>query len=774
MYSKSGIVTDQSTAQVPVAKASVFVRANDGSLASLFDAEGNDLDNPLITDVFGAYSYHVESEGQYTHEYWFGARKRYVENTVIGSLIAAVNSSPENAGKFIAYDAKGNPTASTGTGADAGLRTALAADDGAALLGYSSGGAGAAIYSGRDKLREIAVSLEEFGATGDGAADDAPALRKAIAYLKTIGGGVIRLGAGKWYRLTSGDPRGLNLLSTTGVDAYYAIAEAASGVTIEGAGKDGGFRYNPNRLGARISSGIYEAGAIFTNFWVASPSAPATAVSSFTLRNFAVKHDAFTGTASASDGQVLYLSSGGGTVANGTIRVEDVTVSDYAGSQLFGVEKGDLFIGLRNHFYNGCRDANQHADDVSAFFIDGTMCRIEDNYGYNTKVFGTLIEAHCKYNYISGNVSDGFAVHVNAVSKVLNPDSFYDQAEFVVENNTGNRCITFANDYVYAGTGCRKALLAIKNNTIRLAAQQDGASAGDTVECIVRDVNDRGDAAADILATTELVVKGNQVSTTLTADLITEGTASLGLIANNQAVNITIADNDFGTARRGIVSLLSSKLASIRVARNSGMFGVRATDGANDTALGARTGVKVLLAPGVTDCDVSITENRFVSAYAGAQGQRGLQVSNQTGATLSSKVVIKRNTVSISAGMDVEFVVGSGSHFGDGTVYLDHDHSVDFSGATGPQALILCNITDFAAPAEGSIARYRTTTVRAVNDGGNPIFPSESWGSAAPTTGFYHRGSRVWFPAPASPDMGVVLPAGGSPGTWKAFGGVAA
>ena len=57
-----------------------------------------------------------------------------------------------------------------------------------------------------------------------------------------------------------------------------------------------------------------------------------------------------------------------------------------------------------------------------------------------------------------------------------------------------------------------------------------------------------------------------------------------------------------------------------------------------------------------------------------------------------------------------------------------------------------------------------------------PTGATWSFGTAAPTTGTYKLGSIVWRTDPAANgnNMGFVCTAGGSPGTWKAFGAVAA
>ena len=56
----------------------------------------------------------------------------------LGESAGALPGATSRASKFLAFDAQGNPLASSGTGADAGLRTDLADSAGAALIGYGA------------------------------------------------------------------------------------------------------------------------------------------------------------------------------------------------------------------------------------------------------------------------------------------------------------------------------------------------------------------------------------------------------------------------------------------------------------------------------------------------------------------------------------------------------------------------------------------------------------------------------------------------------------
>jgi parallel beta-helix repeat protein len=81
------------------------------------------------------------------------------------------------ANAFLAFDANGKPTIipSAGSGSPVGSTSA-------SLVSYDQGGTGAAIRSVQAKLRE-SVSVKDFGAVGDGVADDTAAIQAAFSSL---------------------------------------------------------------------------------------------------------------------------------------------------------------------------------------------------------------------------------------------------------------------------------------------------------------------------------------------------------------------------------------------------------------------------------------------------------------------------------------------------------------------------------------------------------------------------------------------------------------
>lgn len=84
------------------------------------------------------------------------------------------------------------------TGNLSGIYATFAASSGSSLIGYTQGGAGAINTTVQAKLRQT-VSVEDFGAVGDGTTDNYVALKAAADYITSVGGGTLYFPPGNYY-----------------------------------------------------------------------------------------------------------------------------------------------------------------------------------------------------------------------------------------------------------------------------------------------------------------------------------------------------------------------------------------------------------------------------------------------------------------------------------------------------------------------------------------------------------------------------------------------
>lgn len=123
----------------------------------------------------------------------------------------------------------------------ASARTNIGADL-AANVNFTPAGTGAAVRTVQAKLREASVSVDDYGAVGDGVADDQPAIVTAQNALFALGGGELLFTYGKKYRVAN-------------------PVQMLRGITYKGTGKSGIGQWN-DASGAQI---IPSGTAAFTN-----------------------------------------------------------------------------------------------------------------------------------------------------------------------------------------------------------------------------------------------------------------------------------------------------------------------------------------------------------------------------------------------------------------------------------------------------------------------------------------------------------------------------
>jgi hypothetical protein len=114
-----------------------------------------------------------------------GTTKRILRSQLAAGMVGDLPYTPSGG-----IAATTIPTAIAELDSEAAKSAALAATGGAALVGYTQGGSGSSARTAQEKMRE-SVSVKDFGAVGDGVADDTAAFNNAIAALPAIGGQIV-------------------------------------------------------------------------------------------------------------------------------------------------------------------------------------------------------------------------------------------------------------------------------------------------------------------------------------------------------------------------------------------------------------------------------------------------------------------------------------------------------------------------------------------------------------------------------------------------------
>jgi hypothetical protein len=131
----------------------------------------------------------------------------------------------------------------------------LEQQDGSELVGFLQSGTGATTRTTQAKLRDM-VSVRDFGAVGDGAANDSAAIQAAIDYLAGLGGGVLFFPRGR-YKCNVILKSNVTLTSLA-TGAYGYLPNSLRNVTLEQAGA--GFVVDTP------SSSVYAASVVGINF----------------------------------------------------------------------------------------------------------------------------------------------------------------------------------------------------------------------------------------------------------------------------------------------------------------------------------------------------------------------------------------------------------------------------------------------------------------------------------------------------------------------------
>lgn len=277
-----------------------------------------------------------------------------------GEGAATLPTVTQRKGNYLAFDAVGQPVASAGTGADAGLRTDLAASGGAALSGFLQAGTGTAARTTQAKLREVSLNLNDMtGADPTGVTESSAALTAALALSRTVD-----LGGGTWL---IGD-----------------VTLPATGAKIRGAGK--------GKSILKIKAGV-NYGLKSPNFGVRADGAAATFVTGLELADLTVDIDLMTN-ADASRG--IALEDGWDHTLRNVNVIDSLDEASsrwglYLGRSVYTTTTYDCVIGRVAHVAAGTSGAiNNFGTTITHHKL--SAWHVKGRYYADVNLFGAVIQ----------------------------------------------------------------------------------------------------------------------------------------------------------------------------------------------------------------------------------------------------------------------------------------------------------------------------------------------------------------------------------------------
>ena len=287
------------------------------------------------------------------------------------------------------------------------IYAALAASSGSSLIGFIQAGAGATARTAQSKMRDI-ISVKDFGAVGDGVADDTAAIVAAFAY------------AGS---LSISDPTfpGYGYVVKGGATVYFPEGEykvtstitVPQNVSMEGDGKYSTVirsSYNGQIIrnnGTATVTGTYDcAGMAFRNFSIIGDRTKTSQIGLSFLRLTSATIENVSVSKCGNVGVAMYQC--------GVNQVNNLECIYNVGDGLYIASGFDSWVGTPNGlpsnanvftFYRGLQN-----DGAGIRFANGT----------NGNIF---VGANCEYNYYSAGNNVGYNVHVATNSNT--PNCFY-------------------------------------------------------------------------------------------------------------------------------------------------------------------------------------------------------------------------------------------------------------------------------------------------------------------------------------------------------------
>lgn len=658
-----------------------------------------------------------------------------------GETATELPAASARANKFLAFDALGGTTAASGTGTDSSLRDDLGnvSGTGAQLVSWIQAGVSAVTRLVRDKLRD-SVSVEDFGATGDGSTDDRAAIQAAIDFVSgTLGGGDVRFATGATYRAvitTSVTDKGLVVK-----DGVRLVGDAT--ISLECTGSVYGVRLKNNAGVKRLtintavsatpgSQGIWHAPISIGPAY--GEGGTVGAVSSFEgLSGWSIEDVTLSNARTGGGG---YLIQGHGGINNG--RIDGVYAPDSATSSgivmldwafVGTISSGDIPTSRTNFDAGTAYTTHPHNIDIRN--IRGGNLSNSNSHGvrlagcYGIRVDGVDIAAtnYAGVYHHAGDVGFEFAPASVKPSRFI-PNVFRNVAIKDANNGWGVFADNYADNIAAAvsGSGYSPLLDPIQRKDL-----------------VLENITVASDAGASVQS-------GFRIQQILGVQLINPKAIgfSNGILIEEDASDVLIR-NPFvtGNRRAGIYTGHPSR-AGDRVTIEGGEI----FDNSKDAGAGNQASIFVESQPNVTIRGVAI-------GRAGVSEGAIWGVRSDSAATLLTVEDCHVETLK-SGGVGYSF--GSS---GDVGIVKSFKNNTVGAGVSNGWGGVTIQVTESRVDTDGVTRR----TMRAAR--------ASLASDTTPNAGTFVKGDIIFYNDPdAGGRVGTVCTTGGSPGTWKKFGTV--
>jgi hypothetical protein len=582
----------------PLSGVSVTVTSDDTGLpAALYSDNGVTLlTTQIITDANGYYGFFA-ADGKYT-----------VTHTSARLAVPEVR-------KIILEDPLDNPSASLAQ---------LAASGGAALVKTIGLGIGAVARSIRDKHRER-VSVKDFGAVGDGVANDTAAINACIAFVATgVGSGVV--------------------LFPTGIYKTTSVIYVPIGVILEGTGCACGVLWNgvENRIQGSCIYGVHTGPA------VVSYKGAYTAGAS----NISIYGDP---TVTPQTGLCAGRNSG---ASAGRHSFKDVNITgSYSKAAIYTIASEEsTYVGLRANVLGGGARFTWYISDADDLAVDSlvTNSNWQSSIIDGSNLLHQASTANSAVIYINARANTvGWAFKGGFTGMTSGTGSNHIQINMA---DAGASC----NDFAFEDIGCE----AVSNASPPISLFRISTSVG---AATLKGLRIKGCSTGQFLAGTANYLLVDNNITLENADISGSNTKHPSSVENVTNSKIRLPDQDLTVRGLATSSELSGKatyftnLASIVGTTSSRPVASRIAfsgTGANDLSISSPAGF------------TNTKQNVFTIAIEAATAPNTFKWSKNGGATYTTGVSITAGVAQLLAdGCYITFVSGTGHPVADQWVF---------------------------------------------------------------------------------------------------------